>query len=288
MNPNNFVSLSQKHIRRFTISTHDGPFQIEEVLACSIIVVAFYEDCAINIMRTSDPIEAVQETDIQINIDFFTDTCYSSVEEVWETFSKSVYSKLINKSIGNFEYYPHIEDFSFISSFIPPWNSVSKYDYDKYFVEAVETTCLILKHSILQAFAVYKADEDIRYRIDCDGSIAHEETYFSNGILQIANEMEPWLESVLKYNSTAKENFVNFVIFLNYTGWTAQCVPISLEDNTPRIPFPEKLIGLDSKNLSEILGVDGILCSVNDECSARAETKDAIYSLCFKTTFELI
>lgn len=288
MKTDNFVSLYEK---RYVIGTHDGPFTPCDVLACAIISIALSENYAIEIIRTRD-LSTLQEADILItNVSFKSGKpkTYHTLDSVWNEFSKEVYKKLKINSTYNFEYTPSTAAFPFITSFIPPWNLVSRCGYDKCFVEAVQATALVLKNSILQNFSFYEAAEDINYRLSCNGSFPHEVAYFTNGILQIENGNQPWLETVLKYNCNAAKNFVNFVIYPNLKGgWTAECVPISSNDNQPRFPFPDKLAESKSKDLPEITGIKEIIsCSYSGDV-ATAETKDAIYSLCLKVTLGLI
>jgi len=277
--------------KRYVIGTHDGPFTPSEVLSCAIIAIALSEDYAIDIIRTSDT-STLQKADVLItNVSFKSGKpkTYHTLDSVWNEFSKEVYKKLKINPTYNFEYTPSTDAFPFITSFLPPWNLISGCGYDKCFVEAVQATALVLKNSILQEFSICEATEDINYRLSCNGSFPHEIAYFTNGILQIEDGNQPWLETVLNYNSMATEHFVNFVIFPNSIGgWAAKCVPISSNDSKYRIRFPAKLTGLYSKELTEVTGIKGLTYCSPSGYSVTAETKDAIYSLCLKVTLGLI
>lgn len=127
--------------------------------------------------------------------------------------------------------------FSFISSFIPVYNS-SYCNYDDSFKLAVNIATQILEKEIFQAIGREKNKKVLSDLIENNGILDYN-------ILEIPSQTFPWLEPVLSYNiiSSCPGNLhlIYFVIFPYPSGgWAAQCVPPSLDYKfNQRVPFPK-------------------------------------------------
>lgn len=287
--------ISSDFEKRFLIGTHSGIFSIDEVVACAILTI-FYSSLnhSVEIVRTNET-EKLKHTDVLINISSknYIPKNYETSYSVWEDFGEEIISKFSTdyiKCIANLlsqDVFPITENsdknpFSCISHFIPLWDQLD--NSDENFKNALNVACLILEQLILKTISNYKAKKNILYNID-SYDMPHMEPLFFNETLEISNEKQPWLETVLEYNLEHSENPVNFIIYHNLynSDWTAICVPTSLEESSiPRIILPKQWLGTHGEELSNISGVaDAISCS-EDGLSMQAKTKDGIRSLCLR------
>lgn len=232
---------------------------------------------------------------------------YASAGLVWREYGELLISKCCNKLYGvSFELnetmlsylcklldekliqevdkedngiYTSLHTFSFISSFLPMYES-SYCSFDEAFELALHTTIQILQHEIFQAIARLKAQKDISNMIKNNGIIDFH-------ILEIPSQTFPWLESVISHNLLSicdgALEVVYFVIFPYPSGgWAAQCVPPSLQQKfLQRIPFPKEWAGQTDK-LAEISGVEDATFCHNGCFFVRAKSKEGIIDLCRK------
>ena len=281
------------------IFTHDGAFSIDEVLACAILSIYYSEnsDYDIEIARIGDIREiGFRQVLALVNISAPADDhckSYRSAQCVWEEYGKKVCSTLTDKLIEpffkengygtSFEYNLDVSSFSYLSSFLPPWNCQN---YDKYFEDALQVTISILKANILQSFSCYYAKEFILASIYCSNNsnlcFPDRDSLFCDGVLLLYNQDIPWLETVVNHNNASEGTslIVNFVVYYSRStkDWVSQCVPISLEDlSKPRIPFSKKLF--DSKSFNG----NNIYCE-KDRLSIRSKSREDIIRLSFRAT----
>lgn len=296
-----FVSTNIE--KRFLIGTHDGSFSTDEVVACAILAILYSEDFTVEIIRTKD-VEKLKKADILINVppQKNEQKSYKTAHLVWKDLGEEIISKStktyinepkciaddLDKNIFQTLEVNEKNPFSCISSFLPPWNS---FNYEENFKHALHVASLLLEFTISQVTSRYHAKEDILYRISCY-DIPHQEDLFFNGTLELANEKEPWLETVLEYNLKESEKTVDFVIFPTFheeKDWTAKCVPVTLEENSkPRIPFPKTWIGIQDEKLTKVTGIEGAISCSEDGLSVRAKTKDDIRSLCLRASLSFL
>ena len=127
-----------------------------------------------------------------------------------------------------------------IGQFNPLWDSTEK--PDTCFFRAVAFAKIILENKFAGIFGIYRARKLVAEALEESGG----------GDIVVLNTYAPW-RSVL-IDSNAK-----FVVYPSQRGgWSAQVIPVSSEDNTPRCPFPESWAGKPAEELPEISGIAGL------------------------------
>lgn len=312
---NSKIFVSSKNT--ITISTHDGSFSFDEVLAFAILCIN-YSDHTLEIIRTRD-IKRLKELNILVNvsnIEKSKNIIYHSVQYIWDDCCKCVCTKVI-KDFSNlfhfssdshldhiiqkfiFTYKLNINIFSFLNLFNSPWNCL---DYNNYFENALQAIIPILKADILQNFSNFYPKAYIEAAIygyyKVDNFLTYSSYPFYNGILHLQDKKQPWIKEVLDSNSNFPKNhpfIINFVIFYdNDTDeWVAQCVPISLTElSKSRIPFYKGLFdseGKDPKYNNTYLEKNSlsVRAKVSKETSDK-EIIDNLVSICsYSTTYKL-
>lgn len=293
------IFISSDFEKRFLIGIHSGSFSIDEVVACAILTI-FYSspNCSVEIVRARQT-QKLEHTDVLINTfskNYFQKH-YKTAYSIWEDFGEKIVSKFIKDCNANFKCIADsigqdilliVENsdknpFSCISRFMPLWNQLN--NYEENFKKAFNVAYLILEQIILKAISNYKAKEDILCSIDSNDDCPNQESLFFHGTLEISNEKQPWVDTVLEYNLQHPEKPVNFVIYHNIynSDWTAICVSISLEESSiPRIILPKQWLGTHGEQLADITGVDDAISCSEDGLSMQAKTKDGIRSLCLR------
>lgn len=159
-----------------------------------------------------------------------------------------------------------------IGQFNPLWDSTDK--PDACFMRAVAFAKIILENKFAGIFGIYRAKKLVAEALEAaDG-----------GDIVTLNVYAPW-RSVL-IDSNAK-----FVVYPSQRGgWSAQVIPISLEDNTPRCAFPESWAGKPAEELPSISGIAGLrfchhgrfLISTNTAAQAKQACRIALAKAAFE------
>lgn len=304
------------HYDCFFIGTHGGIFHSDEVVACAILCLLRNER-RIWILRTRDE-EMLKMCDICVdvgggNFDHHlpgfnkthkTGVPYASAGLVWESFGKSLVSKIINMNSSFSMAIDFVQDivdrvydeiislvdcedngikaekhcFNFIPSFLPIWSENSS-TYELQFYQVLNITMQILTQELKRII-----DAVISENIT---QMLWKSEKFSNNILEIPSQTFPWLDSVTKINSSIPFPFLNddlikFVIFpYPAGGWAAQCVPPSLEKKFEQlVPFPKEWAGQSGKDLAEISFIDDADFCHNQCFFVRAKSREGVIKMC--------
>ena len=301
---------AEKRNSTLIIGTHNGIFHSDEVLACAILCLA-NTDKSILILRSRD-LEMLNTCDICVDIggeEFdhhqagFSKSRkngikYASAGLIWKAFGMELICKLIKQYFTNInlnmnEIFNSFDEsfispvdcedngistathcFSFISSFLPLWFNNSSENFNNQFYKVLNTTIMVLEEQLKTIIGKEVAKTIITNNWN-------DNNYYNNGILEIPSQTLNWVDTVLSINESAKNHYINFVIFpYPNGGWAAQCVPPSSSNKFgQRISFPTDWAGQTDK-LSEITGIDGATFCHNGRFFIRASSKEAIIKMC--------
>lgn len=154
-----------------------------------------------------------------------------------------------------------------IGDFLPTWNSTDSIEesFDNAVDFAMRVLARIFNTILSKISALELVNEDIK------NNLKHN--------VLVLDKALPWVEPVLDYNKKASEGFeIDFVVYHSKRGgWNAQVVPVSLHDNTARVPFPLRWGSLRDKDLQEKSGIDtAIFCHKDLFLFCAKEREDAI------------
>lgn len=304
---------------KLNVGTHNGIFHPDEVVAISILDIAYsYSRKELCIIRTRDE-EVLNQTTFNVDIggkeyDHHisgfnqrrpTGELYASAGLVWKDFARDAIRVIrmeenINYiSLSDEELTTIIDEID--REYIIPvdledngqevslhtFSFISLFlpswtenpNYNAAFEKAEGIAMEILKKAIKEKIVKLISK---KYLEDKFYLLENEKSLkFPKEILEIPDQTFPWLENVLTYNLN-HENMIKFVIFpYPAGGWAAQCVPPSLEKKFEKlVPFPHKWAGKQKEELRKISGIfDAILCH-NFRFFVRAESKESIIEMC--------
>ncbi|MCX4325883.1 MAG: MYG1 family protein [Lachnospiraceae bacterium] len=145
-----------------------------------------------------------------------------------------------------------------IDEFNPGWDSGE--EYDACFWRAADFAKIILENHFNAVAGIYRAKELIKKAMEeCDGSVL------------ILPEFAPW-------KSMAAGSSYKFVVYPSSRGgYSAQGVPVSIDDKTLVCPFPEEWCGKTPEELVKITGIKTLrFCHPNAFLIAAEEKEDAV------------
>ncbi len=292
--------------RILTIGTHNGIFHEDDVAAVTIYELANY-DKPIAMVRTRD-YSVLSQLDIVFDVgggiyDHHspgfnekrpTGELYASAGLAWKIYGEKVIknvaedlkAKLTDDDIKEIKEKIDLEVilpidqedngvpvpthiFSFIPTFIPSWMESPEYD------EAFEDVVKIVRRILVKIIKTKISEVAAKYKL------ADSYESAENGILEIAAQTMPWLESVVSYNAE-HDNEIKFVIFpYPDGGWAAQCVPPSIERKMEQlVPFPKAWAGGNEKTLPEVSGISDAKFCHKFRFFARAESRESVIRMC--------
>jgi len=145
-----------------------------------------------------------------------------------------------------------------IDEFNPGWDSGK--DYDACFWKAVDFAKLILENHFSAVAGIYRAKTLVNEAMaGCDGSVL------------ILHQFAPWKGEVA--GSSYK-----FVVYPSSRGgYSAQGVPLSIDDKTLVCPFPDEWCGKTQEELVKLTGIKTLrFCHPNAFLIAAEEKEDAV------------
>lgn len=145
-----------------------------------------------------------------------------------------------------------------IDEFNPSWDSYDS--YDECFFKAVDFAKQILDNHFKAVAGVYRAKELVNKAMaECDGSVL------------VLPKFAPWKGEVV--GSSYK-----FVVYPSSRGgYSAQGVPLSIDDNTLVCPFPEEWCGKQPEELVKLTGIPTLrFCHPNAFLIVADDKEDAI------------
>lgn len=145
-----------------------------------------------------------------------------------------------------------------IDEFNPVWDSEEEYDIC--FWKAVDFAKLILENHFNAVAGVLRAKTLVKKAMaECDGKVL------------ILPEFAPWK------NEVAGSSYKFVVYPSSRGGYSAQGVPVSIEDKTLVCPFPAEWCGKEPEELVKITGIKTIrFCHANAFLIAAEEKEDAV------------
>lgn len=149
-----------------------------------------------------------------------------------------------------------------IRAFNPSWDSDD--DPDKNFEEAVNVAYAILTHKIEEVNGIRRAGDLVREAI----------SHMQDRIV-ILDRYAPWKQFVVPTDAL-------FVVSPSQRGgFSAQCVPVSREDNTLRLPFPEEWAGKSAEELRSLSGIETLRFCHNNRFLISTDTKEDAIKACY-------
>lgn len=289
------------------IGTHNGIFHCDELVAIAILAILTKKDGDLKVIRSRDIDFLERNVDLLVDIgggeyDHHqkggngkrdNGVMYASAGLIWKDYGQKIIDNVskgllktkeisfifneIDKNIiqnvdmvDNGQFTTN-QQFSFIKSFLPKWNSNE--DYDLKFQECVNVIYEILDNTIESYVSLYFAKKEINNRLQ------NKSTHFDN-ILILPSQTIPWTKEIIYYNDHSS-NKIDFVVFpYPNGGYALQCVPLSKENLfSRRIPLPEEWAGETTK-LPEISGFKSATFCHNGRFFARADDYNDIIEMC--------
>lgn len=153
---------------------------------------------------------------------------------------------------------------SAIGAFNPCWDAQDNPDDN--FEKAVEVAFAILSRKIEEVNGIRRAGTLVRQAL----------SKMQNRIVTL-DRYAPWRQFVVQSDA-------QFVVYPSQRGgFSAQGVPVSLQDNTLRLPFPESWAGQSAQQLQSLSGISTLRFCHNNRFLISADTREDAIRTCLLT-----